>query len=98
MEHKVVRKIPRPNTDVIKTLGEQGVATVHGFRSSFRTWASKQGFNEKAAEHCLAHAFGGRVQQSYDHDDTIEVRTTIMQAWADFLEGRSNVIQLARAA
>lgn len=29
MEHKVVRKILRPNTDAIKTLGEQGVATVH---------------------------------------------------------------------
>lgn len=29
MEHKVVRKIPRPNPDLIKTLGEQGVATVH---------------------------------------------------------------------
>jgi 4-hydroxy-4-methyl-2-oxoglutarate aldolase len=29
MEHKVVRKISRPNPDVINTLGEQGVATVH---------------------------------------------------------------------
>ncbi len=29
MEHKVVRKIPRPSADVIKTLGEQGTATVH---------------------------------------------------------------------
>jgi 4-hydroxy-4-methyl-2-oxoglutarate aldolase len=29
MEHKVVRKIPRPSADAIKTLGEQGVATVH---------------------------------------------------------------------
>lgn len=29
MEHKVVRKISRPNPDLIKTLGEQGVATVH---------------------------------------------------------------------
>ena len=29
MEHKVVRKIPRPSADTIKTLGEQGTATVH---------------------------------------------------------------------
>jgi 4-hydroxy-4-methyl-2-oxoglutarate aldolase len=29
MEHKVVRKIPRPSADAIKTLGEQGTATVH---------------------------------------------------------------------
>lgn len=29
MENKVVRKIARPNPEVIKTLGEQGVATVH---------------------------------------------------------------------
>ena len=29
MEHKVVRNIPRPSADVIKTLGEQGTATVH---------------------------------------------------------------------
>jgi 4-hydroxy-4-methyl-2-oxoglutarate aldolase len=29
MEHKVVRKISRPDAKVIATLGEQGVATVH---------------------------------------------------------------------
>jgi 4-hydroxy-4-methyl-2-oxoglutarate aldolase len=29
MEHKVVRKIPRPSAEVVKILGEQGVATVH---------------------------------------------------------------------
>lgn len=29
MEHKVVRNIPRPSPDAIKTLGEQGTATVH---------------------------------------------------------------------
>ncbi len=29
MEHKVVRNIPRPSADVIKTLGDQGTATVH---------------------------------------------------------------------
>ncbi len=29
MEHKVVRNIPRPSADTIKTLGDQGTATVH---------------------------------------------------------------------
>ncbi len=29
MEHKVVRNIKRPSPDAIKTLGEQGTATVH---------------------------------------------------------------------
>ncbi len=29
MEHKVVKNIKRPSADAIKTLGEQGVATVH---------------------------------------------------------------------
>src|ERR1700712_2723397 len=29
MEHKVVRRIARPNPDTVKELGDQGVATVH---------------------------------------------------------------------
>jgi integrase len=65
-------------------LGFKGVATVHGMRGTFRTWASKQGYSDKACEMCLAHAFGTKTQRAYDHDDTVEQRTVIMQAWADY--------------
>lgn len=65
-------------------LGMQGKATVHGFRKTFRSWASKQGYSDKACEMCLAHVFGTAVQRVYDLYDMIEVRAEIMQAWADY--------------
>lgn len=79
-------------------MGLKGVATVHGFRSTFRTWASKRGFADKVAEMALAHTIGTKVTRAYDRDDLIEERTKLLQAWADHCEGKSNVVQLVRAA
>jgi integrase len=59
--------------------------TTHGFRATFRTWASKQRrFSYIAAELCLAHEKRDATQERYDRDDYLEERREIMDAWAAF--------------
>ena len=60
--------------------------TVHGFRSSFRDWATEVDKTEYAtAERCLAHAVGSDAALSYDRSDRLDLRRPIMTAWANFV-------------
>ena len=45
---------------VLRGIRDDG-STVHGFRSSFRTWAAEVGHPREVAEMCLAHATGSAV-------------------------------------
>jgi integrase len=77
-----------------------GDITVHGFRSSFRNWATEVEKVEYAtAERCLAHAIGSDAALSYDRSDRLELRRPVMSAWSDYVCGAdaSNVIPLIRA-
>lgn len=60
-------------------------ATAHGFRSSFRDWASENGYRKDLAERALAHAIENQVEAAYHRTDLLEERRPMMQAWADFL-------------
>jgi integrase len=60
-------------------------ATVHGFRSSFRTWAAEAGHPREVAEMCLAHATGSAVELAYQRSDYLAQRRIVMDAWAGFL-------------
>jgi integrase len=58
-------------------------ATLHGFRSSFSTWASEQtNFPREVVEQSLAHTIGNLA---YRRTDWLERRRALMQQWADFL-------------
>ena len=47
-------------------------AVPHGFRTSFRTWASKQtSVPHAVAEMALAHAVGSAVERSYARSDQL---------------------------
>jgi integrase len=73
--------------------------TVHGFRSTFRDWASeKTSFPHEVCEQALAHAIGSKTEAAYRRGDVFAKRQRLMQAWADFIENgqRSNVVNLAR--
>ena len=59
--------------------------TVHGFRSSFSTWAGERtNFARDVVERCLAHAVGSKVEQSYRRGLEIEKRRQVMDAWARY--------------
>ncbi|MBL3703215.1 DUF4102 domain-containing protein [Sulfitobacter sp. BDSS02] len=61
-------------------------ADVHGFRTSFRTWAQEQtNFPREVAEAALAHKVGDVVEQSYARSDVFEKRRKMMAAWASYL-------------
>jgi len=61
------------------------VATAHGFRSSFRDWASENEYPEHLAESALAHQIKNSVVRAYHRTDLLEQRRTMMQDWADFV-------------
>lgn len=59
--------------------------TVHGFRSSFRDWASETtSFTREVCELALAHSIANKTEAAYRRGDLIEKRRALMQAWADY--------------
>ena len=62
-------------------------ATVHGFRTSFRSWCADGDWRWDACEMALAHNVGGAVERSYQRSDLLEARRDLMQAWADHCVG-----------
>jgi integrase len=57
-------------------------ATAHGFRSSFRDWASEHGYLRDLAERALGHAVSNKVEAAYHRTDLLEQRRPMMEAWA----------------
>jgi integrase len=91
---------------VINQLGYGDRTTMHGFRSSFRTWAGERGYDPDIAEACLAHKERDAMRAAYDRvrsqpvDDPTALftamRRQILVDWHDFVSGvkRDNVAQL----
>jgi integrase len=73
-------------------------AVQHGFRSTFRDWASERThYLRDVAEMALAHAIGDKVEAAYRRGDLFEKRRLMMADWAKFLaepEAKGNVIDL----
>lgn len=68
----------------VTTKVRPGIA-VHGFRSTFRTWAQDTtDFPRETVEHCLAHIEGSASELAYKRGDALEKRRQVMQAWADY--------------
>ena len=63
-------------------------AVAHGFRSSFRDWASEHGYSRDVAERALAHTIKSKTESAYHRTDLLPQRTEMMQHWADFLSGK----------
>ena len=60
--------------------------TPHGFRSSFKGWATAAGeWSWESIELSLAHRVGNSVAQAYFRDDLLEQRRPLMQAWGDYV-------------
>jgi len=60
-------------------------ATVHGFRSTFRTWAAETAaYPRELCEVALAHTVGSKVEQTYQRGDLFDKRRRLMADWADY--------------
>ncbi len=73
-------------TKILRKSGLADRATVHGFRTSFKTWTMEQTDAPWAVgEAALAHQLGGSVEQAYARSDLFDRRRVLMQRWADYL-------------
>jgi integrase len=63
----------------------RGDLTAHGFRATFKTWASERtSFQNEIVEAALAHVVGSKVEQAYRRSDMFEKRQRLMAQWATF--------------
>jgi integrase len=77
--------------------------TVHGFRSTFRDWASETtGFSHEVCEMALAHTISNKAEAAYRRGDLFDKRRKLMEAWAGYCatrkEGKVVPIRKVRAA
>jgi len=64
-------------------------ATAHGFRSTFRDWASENGYPRDLADKALAHTIRNATEAAYHRTDLFDARRPMMNAWAGFVSGKS---------
>ncbi|MAF49082.1 MAG: integrase [Rhodospirillaceae bacterium] len=63
------------------------IATAHGFRSSFRDWASENGYPRDYAERALAHTISNQTEAAYHRTDLLDQRRGMMESWAQYVCG-----------
>ena len=69
---------------LLQDMGYAGIATTHGMRATFRTWASETtGYDKDVIETCLAHA-QGELDSAYHRGSFLAKRRLLMAAWADY--------------
>lgn len=67
---------------LLRRMEVEGV-TVHGFRSTFRDWASEiANAPREVAEMSLAHKVGLDVERAYERSDLLEKRRILMDQWS----------------
>jgi integrase len=88
---------------LVKKMEWPGV-TPHGFRSTFRDWASEEAhsFQNETVELALAHQIKNQAERAYRRGDQLERRRDLMAAWQSYIDTdrsapENNVIALRRA-
>lgn len=72
---------------LLRRMNVEGV-TVHGFRSTFRDWASEvANVPREVAEMSLAHKVGSDVERAYARSDLLEKRRALIGRWSMFVSG-----------
>lgn len=73
--------------------------TVHGFRASFRTWASKAAkVSKELSGLALAHTNRDKSDDPYQRDDLFDNRIEVMALWGRFCGSANNVVKLVKSA
>jgi integrase len=72
---------------VLKRLNRPDITT-HGFRSSFKDWATERtNFQSEVSELALSHAVGDKVEAAYRRGDLFQKRRELSDAWGAFCIG-----------
>ena len=95
------RHQPLSNMSMLMLLRRIGLkdVTVHGFRSSFRTWAAEAAnAPRELAEAALAHQIGNEVERAYARSDLLDRRRKLMERWSQFVTGANgSVLKMERS-
>jgi integrase len=78
---------PLSNMSLLMTLRRMGRAglTAHGFRSTFRDWASEAtAYPSEICEMALAHVVSDKVERAYRRGDLLDKRRRLMADWAHY--------------
>lgn len=80
---------------LLRRMGVEGI-TVHGFRSTFRDWASEvSNAPREVAEMSLSHKVGSDVERAYARSDLLDKRRALMERWTRFVaQSEGKVVQL----
>ena len=60
-------------------------STLHGFRSSARSWMAESGIPAEVAEACLAHVPRSQVVPACQRSDLLTRCAEVMQAWSSYV-------------
>lgn len=88
------RRADRPMSEnsilyLMGRMGYGGRMTGHGWRSVASTWANQAGYNPDAIERQLSHAPDDKVRAAYNRAEYMEIRTQMMNDWAQWLQAQS---------
>lgn len=98
---KTTRMSKDTMTDLLERM-ERDDITVHGFRSTFRTWSAEVTHCPRdVCEMALAHRIKDETEAAYQHGDLFEKRRQLMNDWATYCaterrEG-GNVVPMQRS-
>jgi integrase len=82
------RHKPLSNMSMLMLLRRMGWNdfTVHGFRSTFRDWATEYADAPRdLSEAALAHQIGSKVERAYARSDQFEKRSELMNLWCSYV-------------
>jgi integrase len=76
-----------------------GHLTAHGFRATFKTWATERtNFPREVIEAALAHVAGNKIEAAYQRGDMFDKRRRLMTAWSDYCatkpSAKANVVSM----
>ena len=74
---------------LLKRLGYADRATAHGFRATFRTWATEcTKATQRAKKLSTAHKVGDAIEEAYDRAVVVDQRRDLMEIWGCYVTGR----------
>lgn len=89
------RHRPLSNMSMLMLLRRMKIenVTVHGFRSTFRDWASEAAqAPREIAEMSLSHNVGNTVERAYARSDLLDRRRALLERWAQYVTGKQGQI------
>lgn len=76
-------------SELLRRMGVNAVP--HGFRSTFRDWASEATYHSsEVIEMAMAHAIKNKTEEAYRRGKLIEKRRKLMDEWAEFCYSEIN--------